>query len=92
MHDPLPDSGIVRKLWLGQADAYRDHLLRLDPDSRHRRFSGAVAAEVIARLEPEVMGEIRSCSGAWCRVRVSSVSGWLERKDLWGVYKSEPIN
>src|SRR6267154_3433886 len=53
----------------------------------------ANAAEVVAKLEPEVMGEIRSCSGEWCRVRVSSgVSGWLERTQLWGVYKSEPIN
>ena len=52
----------------------------------------APAAEVIAKLEPEVMGEIRSCSGEWCRVKVSSVSGWLERTDMWGVYKSEPIN
>ena len=52
----------------------------------------APAAEVVAKLEPEVMGEIRSCSGDWCRVKVSSVSGWLERTDMWGVYKSEPIN
>jgi SH3-like domain-containing protein len=51
-----------------------------------------VAAEVIAKLDPEVMGEIRSCSGEWCRVKVSGVSGWLERTQIWGVYKSEPIN
>lgn len=49
MRDLLPDGGIVRKLWVGEADLYRDHLLRLDQDSRHRRFSGAVADEFIAR-------------------------------------------
>jgi RimJ/RimL family protein N-acetyltransferase len=49
LHEPLPDDGIIRKLWIGETDAYRDHLLRLDRDSRHRRFSGAVADEVIAR-------------------------------------------
>ncbi|AXK82605.1 GNAT family N-acetyltransferase [Pseudolabrys taiwanensis] len=49
MQEPLPDGGLVRKLWLGEADAYRDHLLRLDPDSRHRRFSGAVADDVIIK-------------------------------------------
>lgn len=49
MHEPLPDGGLVRKLWLGETAVYRDHLLRLDPDSRHRRFSGAVSDEVIAR-------------------------------------------
>ena len=48
MNDPLPDGGLIRKLWPGEVDAYRDHLLRLDPDSRHTRFSGAVADQVIA--------------------------------------------
>ena len=49
MHELLPDGGTVRKLWVGEADAYRDHLLRLDPESRHRRFSGAISDEIIAR-------------------------------------------
>ena len=52
----------------------------------------SAAAEVVAKLEPEVMGEIRSCTGDWCRVKLSGVSGWLERTEIWGVYKSEPIN
>lgn len=49
LNDALPDEGAIRKLWLGETDAYRDHLLRLDPESRHRRFSGAVADEVVIR-------------------------------------------
>jgi len=49
MHELLPDGGIVRKLWAGEADAYRDHLLRLDPESRHRRFTGTVADEIVIR-------------------------------------------
>jgi len=52
----------------------------------------ATSAEVVAKLEPEVMGEIRSCAGDWCRVKVSGISGWIERGGMWGVYKSEPIN
>ena len=49
MNEPLPDGGTIRKLWIGETDAYRDHLLRLDRDSRHRRFSGAVSDDFIAR-------------------------------------------
>ena len=49
MQEPLPDGGAIRKLWVGETDAYRDHLLRLDPESRHRRFSGAVSDDFIAR-------------------------------------------
>src|SRR4026208_1117074 len=49
MDEPLPDGGVIRKLWIGETDAYRDHLLRLDHESRNRRFSGAVSADVVTR-------------------------------------------
>lgn len=49
MHEPLTADGTVRKLWPTEADAYRDHLLRLDRESRNTRFSGAIGDEFIAR-------------------------------------------
>src|SRR5712691_4471910 len=47
MSDPLPRGGLIRKLWIGEADIYRDHLLRLDADSRRNRFAGAVSDEFV---------------------------------------------
>jgi GNAT superfamily N-acetyltransferase len=47
MHDPLPHGGAIRKLWIGEAESYRDHLLRLDPDSRRNRFAGTVPDEFV---------------------------------------------
>jgi len=49
MQEPLPEDGAIRKLWAGEAGEYRDHLLRLDRESRYRRFSGAVSDEFVAR-------------------------------------------
>ena len=46
MHEPLTD-GVIRKLWIDRAGPYRDHLLRLDKDSRRNRFGGAVSDEFI---------------------------------------------
>ena len=48
MQEFLPEGGLVRKLWPGEADLYRDHLLRLDPESRRARFGGAVSDDFIA--------------------------------------------
>lgn len=45
--DPLPDGGLIRKMWIGEAYKYRDHLLRLDAESRARRFGGGVSDECI---------------------------------------------
>ena len=56
MHEPLPDGGMIRKLWISETDAYRDHLLRLDSESRHRRFSGAVSDEFIANHASSATG------------------------------------
>ena len=47
MHDPLPRGGLIRKLWIAEADLYRDHLLRLDPLSRRNRFAGAVSDDFV---------------------------------------------
>lgn len=47
MQDLLPAGGVIRKLWITEAGKYRDHLLRLDRDSRHSRFGGAVADDFI---------------------------------------------
>jgi len=44
----LLDRGTIRKLWVGEAHKYREHLLRLDPESRHNRFGGGVSDEFIA--------------------------------------------
>ena len=43
MYEPIADGGLIRKLWIGEAYRYRDHLFRLDANSRRTRFGGAVS-------------------------------------------------
>ena len=40
-HQPL--QGTIRKLWPAESNAFRDHLLRLDRDSRRLRFAHSVS-------------------------------------------------
>jgi len=47
MHEVLPEGGIIRKLWIGETAKYREHVLRLDPDSRHNRFAGGVSDDFV---------------------------------------------
>jgi hypothetical protein len=49
MHEPLISGGAVRRLWVGETELYRQHLLRLDGESRRSRFGGAVSDEFIRR-------------------------------------------
>lgn len=45
----LPDGGVIRKLWIVEAQKYLEHLLRLDGDSRRSRFGGAIGEDLIRR-------------------------------------------
>jgi GNAT superfamily N-acetyltransferase len=49
MQEVLPEGGVVRKLWIGETDKYREHVLRLDPESRHNRFAGGVSDDFVRR-------------------------------------------
>jgi RimJ/RimL family protein N-acetyltransferase len=39
--------GVIRKLWPTERALFRDHLLRLDPESRHMRFAHGVSDSFI---------------------------------------------
>ena len=49
------------------------------------------ASAVVARAAPGVVARLPECRGAWCRVETDTLSGWMRRSDLWGVYPNETV-
>jgi GNAT superfamily N-acetyltransferase len=59
MYEPLISGGIVRRLWVGETELYREHLLRLDAEGRRNRFGGTVSDEFIRRYaEPSTLIDV----------------------------------
>jgi SH3-like domain-containing protein len=52
--------------------------------------AGAQSA-IIAKLQPNVIANVRSCDGTWCRISVEGFAGYIQQSDLWGVYPNEKI-
>ncbi len=48
-------------------------------------------ANPVARLEPNVLANIRSCDKTWCRVNGDGFDGFVKQTDLWGVYPNETV-
>lgn len=53
-------------------------------------------AEDEARLQSGVIGSVKSCTGAWCRMVVAlrskrDVDGYIRQNRLWGVYPNETV-
>ncbi len=49
------------------------------------------ASAVVARAAPGVVGRLIECQGPWCRVETDSLSGWMRRTEIWGVYPDEAV-
>jgi GNAT superfamily N-acetyltransferase len=49
LREVLPEGGVIRKMWIGETPKYRDHVLRLDVESRRNRFAGGVSDDFIRR-------------------------------------------
>ncbi len=61
--DETVSTPAIRRLWPGDVEAFRAHLLRLDPESRAMRFGGAVSdsfisdyGDSLARLDALLFG------------------------------------
>src|SRR5215208_4657103 len=53
-------------------------------------------AEVVAKLQPGVIANVRQCTGTWCRIVVVTPkardrTGWVRQDRLWGVYPNEKV-
>jgi SH3-like domain-containing protein len=46
-------------------------------------------SELVAQLQPGVLGNIRQCNGRWCRIQGQGFDGWITQDKLWGVYPTE---
>ena len=65
---------------------------------RRDRVNGRILAaqgalRVSPHFEPGVIGTIVECPDAsdWCRVAAGAYDGWLQRRDIWGVYDNEVV-
>lgn len=53
----ITGGGAIRKLWSTEAGVFRDHMLRLDGESRRLRFTGAVSDAYIAGYAEQAFDE-----------------------------------
>ncbi len=57
------------------------------------RSAGRDDAAPVAKVEPGVIGRLRSCEAAadWCQVQVKDYRGWMKRDAFWGILPGEAV-
>jgi SH3-like domain-containing protein len=45
--------------------------------------------DVVAAAEPDVVVALETCGQDWCQAQAGGYTGWMAKRDLWGVYSAE---
>ncbi|MGE3771010.1 MAG: SH3 domain-containing protein [Bdellovibrionales bacterium] len=52
-------------------------------------------AEIVARAQPNAMGQLEGCENAWCEVRFPTadgeIDGYMPKASFWGAYADEVV-
>jgi GNAT superfamily N-acetyltransferase len=73
----------VRRLWASDAKQFRDHMLRLDPNSRHQRFGGGMSDEFVAHYAENCFGKGDLVFGAYVDGRLVGAAELRSGESIW---------
>jgi GNAT superfamily N-acetyltransferase len=73
----------VRRLWLADKEAFRHHLVGLDPRSRHMRFGGGMSDEFLARYAENCFGKGDLLYGAFVDGKMAGAAELRSNQAIW---------
>ena len=83
MNDATPSQVEVRRLWPSDKEAFHDHLLRLDPRSRHLRFGGGMSNEFLIHYAENCFGKGDLVYGAFVDGKMIGAAELRSNQPIW---------
>lgn len=77
--------------WMHRALLANQRTIVIQGEIRTVHAEPATWAPAVARLEPGVIVNVKTCDLEWCNVSVAGREGWLRKVEGWGVYPEERI-
>ena len=73
----------IRRLWPSDKEAFRDHLLSLDPRSRHLRFGGGMSDDFLVHYAENCFGKGDLIYGAFVDSRLVGAAELRSNQAIW---------
>ena len=73
----------VRRLWPADKESFRDHLLRLDPQSRHERFGGGMSDDFLVHYAENCFGKGDLVYGAFVDGKMVGAGELRSNRAIW---------
>ena len=73
----------IRRLWHSDMSTFRDHLLRLDPNSRHQRFGGGMSDDFVRHYAEHCFGKGDLVFGAFINGQMIGAAELRSNEAIW---------
>src|SRR5271155_1745470 len=73
----------IRRLWPSDSEAFRDHLLRLSPSSRHERFGGGMSDDFLVHYAEHCFGKGDLLYGAFVDGKIVGAAELRSDRAIW---------
>jgi RimJ/RimL family protein N-acetyltransferase len=83
MSDAASSQVEIRRLWPADTEAFRHHLLSLDPRSRHMRFGGGMSDDFLVRYVENCFGRSDLAYGAFLDGRLVGAVELRSNQAIW---------
>jgi GNAT superfamily N-acetyltransferase len=80
---PVLPSADIRRLWAADMRDFRDHLLRLDSNSRHQRFGGGMSDDFLRSYAESCFGKGDLVFGAYLGGQLVGASELRSNEAIW---------
>jgi GNAT superfamily N-acetyltransferase len=83
MSEAAPSPVEIRRLWPADKEAFRDHLIGLDPRSRHLRFGGGMSDDFLVRYAENCFGAGDLLYGAFVDGKLAGAAELRSNRAIW---------
>lgn len=75
--------------WVNQALLSGRRVVVVTPEDGVLRATPHPVARPVARMQKGVLAQLVRCEPSWCELRTGSLTGWVGKTAIWGVYSAE---
>jgi len=58
----------------------------------HLKIFSFPGGKIIGKIGNANIAKLEICMNLWCKINYNTLEGWVEKKNIWGVYKNEKFN
>lgn len=70
--------------WVFQSMLTGNKTVMILTDRANLRRAPSENSSIMATMAQDVIGQLKTCKGSWCKIGFEKYVGWVEKSSLWG--------